>query len=110
MKKLLLFTLFLFALACRKEPVESNEPLKLPCEIDNFGSVKLINQQSYGINVYLDGNYIENVAASSEKLIGGINAESYIVKGIQSDGFILFPDEYNGSVTVNQCRTSNITF
>ena len=77
MKKLIVCSLILFALACQKE-----EPAlpPTPCEAENWGQVVITNQLSEGVDIFFDDVYKTTIGRNAVGSVEKVTPGSYLVE------------------------------
>jgi|ERR1043165_1866377 hypothetical protein len=88
----------LFMAGCKKE--------LLPCERDNWGTLKLVNTSSQEVRVYVDGEFTTDLITDSYVEVDYIPAGTHYIHAEQ----ISLGQSWDNTIVILQCDRLNVAF
>lgn len=95
---------------CEKEDPKPVSGPDLECEAGNYGWVRFRNNTEDPYELRIDNVLIGTIPPLSESSTIQKDPGFYEFKLIQLNGFILWPNEYEGSFVIEQCVRDEISF
>ncbi len=102
MKNTLFICLLTLLFSCEKENKE--------CETLSSGTLEITNNTSDRYDLYLNTSYHSTLQQGSSNSLTLSSITPHNIWVIQKEGFIIFPTEYQTTVSITSCETTNWAF
>ncbi|NRB52650.1 MAG: hypothetical protein HRU41_33625 [Saprospiraceae bacterium] len=99
MKRLLLCSVLFFVFACQKE----DTPLPpVPCEVENWGQVRITNELNTAVDVCFDGVFQIRILQQATRVVEKVTPGNYLVEA--KTGVVT----YSKSFVFERCRINEV--